>query len=403
VGSIPRSAPGVGHDVRALTDDRCRVGIVGAGPQGLTVASYLVSAGVNADDLVVIDPEGDWMVAWRRRFAHLGIAHLRSPSVHHPHPDPYALAKFAQERGRQRELVHRYGLPTTALFDDFCAHVISEGGLVGAVRPDSVVSVEPTGRLRLASGAVLQADRVVWATNPGVESRLGDAEAVVSMESAGSAAPGDRVAVVGGGLSAAHLVERALAAGAHVEWLTRRAVVVREFDTDPGWLGPKEMQAFEAVTDPGERLRQVIEARGGGTVPPWMMRRMLAAERAGRLCRRVGPIEVACDDRARPVLRCGEVRVDVDVVWSATGDRPCTTGAAPLDRLCDQLGVTRHAGRPELDRSLRLAASAVHVVGRLAQLQLGPTAGNLAGARRAGELIVGAVVGVEAMYALTAI
>ncbi|MFM8945082.1 MAG: hypothetical protein ACKOJC_00005, partial [Actinomycetota bacterium] len=58
-------------------------------------------------------------------------------------------------------------------------------------------------------------------------------------------------------------------------------------------------------------------------------------------------------------------------------------------------------GRPELDRSLRLSGSVVHVAGRLAQLQLGPTAGNLAGARRAGELIVGAVVGAEAMYALS--
>jgi hypothetical protein len=197
-------------------------------------------------------------------------------------------------------------------------------------------------------------------------------------------------------------VERALGAGAHVEWLTRRPVVEREFDTDPGWLGPKEMQAFELLTDPSERARRVIEARGGGTVPSWMMRRLRVAERSGRLCRRVGPIDVALD-RARPVLRCGGARVDVDVVWSATGDRPCTTAAPPLDRLCDQLGVLRFAGRPELDWALRLPGSVVHVVGRLAQLQLGPTAGNLAGARRAGERIVGAVVGVEAMYALTAI
>ncbi|MFM8563306.1 MAG: FAD/NAD(P)-binding protein [Acidimicrobiia bacterium] len=387
--------------MRPLTDERCRVAIVGAGPQGLTVASYLVAAGVNPDDLVVIDPGGEWMVAWRRRFAHLGIAHLRSPSVHHPHPDPYALANFARERGRQRELVHPYGLPTTSLFDDFCAHVISEAGLIGAVRPDAVVSVEPTGGLRLARGAGLQPDHVIWATNPGVESGLCESGTVVSWESAGSAGPGDRVAVVGGGLTAAHLVERALAAGAHVEWLTRRAIVEREFDTDPGWLGPKEMQAFGAVTDPGERARRVDDARGGGTVPPWIMRRVLVAERSGRLCRRVGPVEIDPDDRSRPVVRCGGTRVDVDVVWSATGDRPCTTAAAPLDQLCDELGISRQSGRPELDRSLRLSGSVVHVAGRLAQLQLGPTAGNLAGARRAGELIVGAVVGAEAMYALS--
>jgi hypothetical protein len=63
----------------------------------------------------------------------------------------------------------------------------------------------------------------------------------------------------------------------------------------------------------------------------------------------------------------------------------------------------RHDGRPELDRFLRLSGSVVHVAGRLSQLQLGPVAGNLAGARRAAELVVGAVVGTDAMYTVACI
>jgi hypothetical protein len=52
---------------------------------------------------------------------------------------------------------------------------------------------------------------------------------------------------------------------------------------------------------------------------------------------------------------------------------------------------------------MRVSGSVVQVMGRLAQLQLGPTAGNLAGARRGAEAVVGAVVGADAMYALTSL
>jgi threonine dehydrogenase-like Zn-dependent dehydrogenase len=137
--------------MRAVSD-AARVAIVGAGPQGLTTAVYLVAAGVDPAELVVVDPTGEWLAQWRRRFASLGIEHLRSPSVHHPHPDPYALSTFAAEQGRTDELHHRYGLPSTALFDDFCDRVIAESGLSGVVHRGSVVSLTPSGAVGLASG-----------------------------------------------------------------------------------------------------------------------------------------------------------------------------------------------------------------------------------------------------------
>jgi cation diffusion facilitator CzcD-associated flavoprotein CzcO len=379
--------------------DAARVAIVGAGPQGLTVAVYLVAAGVDPADLVVIDPAGDWLVQWRRRFAALGIEHLRSPSVHHPHPDPYGLSKFAAEQRRGDELHHRYGLPSTALFHDFCDRVIAEQRLSGLVRSDTVVSISASGEVRLASGEPLTADHVVWATNPAVASPVGGCVPGGSTERPPSPPNGSTVAVIGGGLTAAHVVARAVDAGAHVEWVTRRPIVEREFDTDPGWLGPLEMQGFARIADRAERLQRVIDARGGGTVPPWMMQRLRPAERSGQICRRVGTVEVDGAGDQVHVLVDGR-RVVADVVWDATGDRPCVSAAPPLERLCDELGVVRHGGRPEVDRMLRLPGSVVHVAGRLAQLELGPTAGNLAGARRAAELVVGAVVGADAMYAL---
>ena len=388
--------------------ERVRVVIVGAGPQGLTAATYLVAAGLDPSDLTVVDPGGAWLHRWRTRFAQLGIEHLRSPSVHHPDPDPYALTGFARDLRRTDELVGRYGLPGTRLFDDFCDHVIADRGLGGVVRTDAVVDVDASGTVTLAGGERIVAQHVVWATDPAVaadvpEGATPSARAVssaVRWEQVDLARHVPTVAVVGGGLTAAHLVDRALDAGSHVEWVTRRPVEARDFDTEPGWLGPKEMQAFVAVDDPEERLARVLAARGGGTVPAWMLQRLRRAEQAGRLCRRVGRVEVRDGECEAPTVRVDGTPVAADQVWLAVGDRPCVSAAPPLARLCESSGVGLVGGRPLLDPSLRVAGGAVQVLGRLAQLRLGPTAGNLAGARRGAELVVAAVAGVDAMYAL---
>jgi hypothetical protein len=70
--------------------------------------------------VAVFDPSGTWMRAWQERFAAYEIPCLRSPGVHHPHPDPYALARFATASRRAVEMSNAYGVPSTALFNDFC-------------------------------------------------------------------------------------------------------------------------------------------------------------------------------------------------------------------------------------------------------------------------------------------
>jgi cation diffusion facilitator CzcD-associated flavoprotein CzcO len=374
--------------------------IVGAGPQGLTTAAHLVGSGVDPGTITVVDPTGDWLVGWCTAMRRLGIAHLRSPSVHHPHPNPYALSDFARAARRSHELHHRYGLPSTALFEDFCRRVITEAALGDAVERGRVVAVDGDGQVTLESGAELDADHVVWATDPSVLPDVATLSGVVDhWPDAAPVTHGSTVAVVGGGLSAAHVVRSAVASGAHVEWLVRRDPVVRDFDTDPGWLGPKEMSRFLALDDMSARLQAVLDARGGGSVPAWILDEIVRDEHRGAVCRRVGHVDVRVSD-GRPMVEVDGRRVECDRVVLALGTAPAVAADPALADLCRRSGTDVVGGRPVLDHVLRLPSSVVHVVGRLAQLHLGPTAGNLSGARRGAAQVVGAVVGVDAMFAL---
>jgi hypothetical protein len=144
--------------------------------------------------------------SWHARFEALEIEHLRSPALAHPKAlEPLALVNFAVREGRTSEIVHHapggggggagrrrgppplmaaadgmdsqhplmLGLPSTALFKDFCAEVVSQlphRWLRGTATP---VQKDDAGKLCVqyarAAGqgsGMLTADAVVLATGP---------------------------------------------------------------------------------------------------------------------------------------------------------------------------------------------------------------------------------------------
>lgn len=375
--------------------------VIGAGPHGLTIAIRLLDEGLaEPDDLVIIDPAGRWLDSWRSAFGRLGIEHLRSPVVHHPHPDPYALLNFTREHRRGTELYGRYQAPGTLLFDDFCDEVIDEYELADAVTRGRATGVDPDGTVTWVDehgrSMHVEAHRVVIASNPSVpampDELCGDptgwrrapvhAGQVDTNEAVG---PGEHVAIVGGGLTAGHLACSAAARGAQVTLLPRRAIVEREFDTDPGWLGPRHLQRYLATPCLESRARLAAEARGGGSMPGWMLGRLTMLERSGALTIRITP----ADGRAE--LDEVVAGLDPDHLWCATGWRTSTSTDPLAGALISATGCTTVGELPALGPRLELPDTEVpiHLVGRAATLRLGPTAGNLAGARRAADLIVG--------------
>jgi hypothetical protein len=367
--------------------------IVGAGPAGLATAAALHCHDVTRRPTVV-DPSGRWLASWHRRFDAQDIGLLRSPVVHHPHPDPFAMLAEGDHG-----LIRSGGtqLPTADRFASFCDRVVDGLDLRHAVTAASVAGLWLSGDgapvVRLRDGRMRYPDRVVLATNarrpvvpPAFVGTEGHPRVRLGERAHVDLAPrGGRLAVLGGGLSAAHLAIGAARRGARVTLFTRRALRVRRFDVHPGWIGPKRVRPFQREPDPWERRRQVDHARGGGSIPARVRRDLDACVEAGTVRLRQRVEVTGVDDHGDGLaLHLDDGTVEhVDATWLATGGRLDVT----RDPLCDCL-LERDAtpvvdGLPELDEDLAWPGTRVHLVGFAAALRLGPTAGNLIGHRRA--------------------
>jgi FAD-NAD(P)-binding len=377
--------------------------LVGAGPHALTVAAYLRRADPGLR-LVVADPDG-WLHRWRRQFAALALDRLRSACVHHPDPDPYALLRHARDTGRDTELYGDPQCPGTELFDDFCA------GLVRDLDLDRALVREPVRELRQRPGggvtvrigrSEVRARLAVLATNP-VRSRVprwarvrderlaapqvAHSDTVDLRRSPGR---GERVLVVGGGLTAAQLAVHASRVGAHTTLLSRSPLRARTFDTTPEWLG-RALPALHAEPDPRRRFATIAAARRG-TVPPPMLD--LLRELAAR-----GRLELARGERLSvvpgpaPGVRADGRLWTVDRLWLGTGHDLDWRFEPLLASLARRHPVRSVRGLPVLDPALCWPGTDVHVVGGLAALGIGPAARNVTGARMAAERIRRVVTG----------
>jgi hypothetical protein len=100
--------------------------------------------------------------------------------------------------------------------------------------------------------------------------------------------------------------------------------MIRSFDTDPGWLGPEHLRSFDATESPTQRLEQASAARGGGTMPDWMVNRLHELAAKGRLCIQTGvPIATADTiDVHYELTLADNTTITGDLLWLATGTIP---------------------------------------------------------------------------------
>lgn len=414
--------------------------IVGAGPGGLAALSA-VHEPFSHDQLAqdqatraahapqprrqpsvcIVDPQS-WLATWTARFRVLEIEWLRSPAMAHPDLfDAASLQAFACNSGRGSELFESgaasskevsalaethsglWNLPSSRVFESFCAdlaarlpHEFVRGSAAVIHGSDGAFEVELEDGRRVLSKAVVLALGVPGP--PVVPPEL--AEVPIAFHTDEGARlqelqAGQRVLVIGGGLTAVQAAQLAARRGCHVTLCSRRPLTTRHFDVSVEWFDRRRSGRclFDFWGLPlEERLRKVKETRGGGSVPPMYMSALRAEESQGL-------VEIVCgeacvqasDDGGADVLLGGRVR-RFDRIVAACGHRPDCT-ALPLVRdLLARWPVPVVGGLPIVSQDLQWGTQRrLFVIGALAALQVGPDAANLMGIRRAAHVVAQAL------------
>ena len=386
--------------------------IIGAGPHALTLVTHLLQKRQKIrSKIAVFDPGGRWLSQWKQQFAALGIPHLRSPAVHHPDPNPFALRKFAESR--PHELFHPYDLPGTQLFDDFCGDVIRRWDLENAVTPGEITLIQalphsfrPQLRLWLKDGKSVIARRVVlaigssqtqipdWVSQiqtPYPQDKLCHSQ-FIDLRKLQLA--GERILIVGGGLTSGHLAMGALSRMAKVDILIRRKLQEKIFDAEPGWLGPKYLKGFFAESDFHQRWRMIQSARNGGSMTPAMGMQLRREVRQGkvRIYENTQVVKAEWLGNYWLVKTNQGEEYEYDRIWLSTGTRFDVNSQPLLEEILQAYPIPVINGLPILDDNLRWRGCPLFIMGGLAALQIGPTARNLSGARMASEKLEKAII-----------
>jgi hypothetical protein len=400
------------EDTQPSLPTKTDLAIIGAGPHALTLVTHLLQKRQTMrGKILVFDPSGKWISRWQHQFAALEIPHLRSPAVHHPDPNPFALRKFAESRSS--ELFPPYDLPGTKLFQDFCQDLICRFSLQQQVIPLAVTRIQPLPhplrprlRLWLQNGQSIMARRVVMATGNGklqipdwvtqIEPGYPDDKMCHSstVDLLKLRLTGERVLIVGGGLTSGHLAVGAISRGAKAHLMMRRQLQQKLFDAEPGWLGPKYLKGFFAEQDYEKRLAMILEARNGGSMTPAIAMQLRREVRNGNLridenCQVIQAEWMGENWR----VKCSDgSQHEYSRIWLSTGTKFDVTSEALLQEVLEAYPIKIVKGLPVLDEYLRVPGCELFLMGGLAALQVGPTARNLSGARMASEKIVPAIV-----------
>jgi lysine/ornithine N-monooxygenase len=198
-----------------------------------------------------------------------------------------------------------------------------------------------------------------------------------------------RTVVIGGGITA---VQTALQLHAEsrgqVHLLSRHALRERQYDFDPCWIGPKCLRAFYRTGF--RRRRELIDkARISGSLPIEILETFIRTLNGARLGITEGQCTAAAptpDGGIRLETSGGPLAADQAVL--ATGFETRRPGGDFVDRLIRDFRLACNpCGYPIVSPDLRWA-DRIYATGPLAELQLGPCARNIVGARNAGRLLL---------------
>lgn len=388
--------------------------IIGGGIHGTAISLYLTHRfKINHHTIRVLDPHKQPLALWQQFTANTGMQHLRSPKVHHLHYDPWSITTFAQTRQGKplAKYIPLYQRPSLALFNAYSQQLIQRYKL-----DDVRVQGRATNLIHSNNGwqietdqGVLHSRRVVLAIGsseqphyPAWSKPLVDSDAplnhIFDYDFRREDIPAwKHCVIIGGGISAAQLAislsERQPGA---VTLLSRHEPRIAHFDSDPCWVTNLCLDKFLKTSDYVVRRDMIQQARHRGSIPPDVFDALESAVEMGQLNLQIGEVQQAQlsngDIELYINVQSTTRTVQTDRVILATGFDTKRPGGAWLDAVINRYQQPIAAcGYPIVDETL-CWGDGLYVMGGLAELEVGPVARNIIGARLCVERI-GRVVG----------
>lgn len=395
--------------MKTLAHRNIPITIVGGGIHGVSIALRLLrEMPTAAKHLAIVDRHPRPLTQWRNKTERQGMTFLRSPAVHHISTDALGILEYAERHGRTSELAPPYSQPSTQLFWDFCNAAIAE------LTKHQVYYQSEVAKLRWDKGAGPFPFRLISSDNEGVRSRcvilaigaddcayippeftqwqrqfpdrvIHASQFAVSKELGTTPT---KIAIVGGGLTAGTLAKSLGERGYSVALIARKQLRVEQFDFPPVWLGPKALTEFASETDFQRRYDIIQQSRGEGSITPDVMEVLMQAPNVDLYPETCIRNIVSVDRHAQhlQVETTQGVISRVSRVILATGYQFNLCRYGFLKELIAQYRIPLVRGLPRLDADLQLhPIQNLFCSGTIAQLQIGPASGNIAGANLAYE------------------
>jgi len=379
--------------------------VIGGGIHGTYFSNAMIrSRMIHRSDIRVIDPHSKPLEEWKRVTRNVGMDYLRSPKVHHIDLEPFSLKHFAQcEECSGESFIAPHDRPSLDLFNRHADSVIERNGLTNIrIRDVAVhIEIEPGYAIIHTEGDTIRSKRVLLSVGAGnkpcwpewalqAQSEDGNVQHVLGRDFDKKKLPETgHIVVVGGGMSAVQAALSLMDQDRDVTLLTPHPVRVNNYDSDPGWMGPKYLQRFRSERCHKKRRVLITHARNRGSVTHDLSRKLNSAVKSGRcslVISRVKNCSVLTSDLMLMKLINGE-QIASNATVLATGYDKNSPGGNMIGSLAGRYGLKCAAcGYPITDEHLEWTQR-IYLSGALAELEVGPAARNVIGARMSFEKI----------------
>jgi hypothetical protein len=371
------------------------------------MAGALVKAKIcEPKNLVIVDAGATPLWTWRQRAANCGMHKLRSDVNHHldcwSDSTPYSLAEWAEDYNMQTETMlldtqTQHVVATTRLFNAHCDWFMTQHQTKQAWhwQQGMVTHLNYNGRLKtwqvgLKDERTLNAAHVVVATG---QQRLNYPDWVESNQpvyhlldlhtslAALNWANLRHLTVVGGGLSSINFalsIVQSRKPQPKVTLLINRPFKTSVLETDPATLAPDFLAHFSTV-DYTTRRQLIQQSRIAGSVPALSLQTL---EESSVEIRQdpIKNVQMLPNSKSVRLGLASGTALDTEALVLGTG----FARGKCWDKLVQQLAATYDLKLAEGDFPIPRAdlqwLDGLYLLGGLAELELGPTSRNLAGA-----------------------